>query len=297
MHGWMQGARTLAWVALAAVTGVLVHAEVLRPEVPEGVRVYKDMVYRHVGFAGRGLTSMSQPRARLRFRAGRRSLRFTVAGGMGGRRTVTAERLPGWHSTGTLSSRSTMFSPVRAIPPGLTISMTPAKLCDGFVATPATMRLTRPGSRPWASAGGHLAALLGTKPHDSDPESSVQAIIDFYGPTDLIALLPESWGGLTALALSRKDPRSGPPTLPRRLAALLHLADDAPALIFHGETDDLVPVSQSTDLADRLRSVGVPAEVIVVKGAGHSFGFEVQGRDLVPEILAFLDRSWKRLMK
>ncbi len=36
------------------------------------------------------------------------------------------------------------------------------------------------------SAGGHLAALLGTDPGSAD--SRVQAVVDFYGPTDLSTL-------------------------------------------------------------------------------------------------------------
>ena len=46
------------------------------------------------------------------------------------------------------------------------------------------------------SAGGHLAALLGTDPPDPAGATSakVQAVVDFFGPSDLAALSAQSPG-------------------------------------------------------------------------------------------------------
>lgn len=47
--------------------------------------------------------------------------------------------------------------------------------------------------------------------------------------------------------------------------------DDPPFLIFQGELDTTVPTHQSQELYDRLTATGVPASLVMVKNAGHSF--------------------------
>ncbi len=42
-------------------------------------------------------------------------------------------------------------------------------------------------------------------------------------------------------------------------------------MILHGEKDTLVPVSQSLELYERLRAVGIPVTLVIVKNAGHGF--------------------------
>ena len=46
--------------------------------------------------------------------------------------------------------------------------------------------------------------------------------------------------------------------------------DDPPFLLIHGDRDELVPVEQSQLMYDRLVQVGVPAQLIIVRNAGHS---------------------------
>src|SRR4051794_37577629 len=41
--------RVLAWGGLLGVTGFLVHAEVLRPELPDRVKAFTNIVYRRAG--------------------------------------------------------------------------------------------------------------------------------------------------------------------------------------------------------------------------------------------------------
>ena len=45
--------------------------------------------------------------------------------------------------------------------------------------------------------------------------------------------------------------------------------DAAPFLIMHGDKDDVVPLSQSVDLAEALKHAGVEVTLQVYKGAGH----------------------------
>jgi dipeptidyl aminopeptidase/acylaminoacyl peptidase len=48
-------------------------------------------------------------------------------------------------------------------------------------------------------------------------------------------------------------------------------ADDPPFLLIHGDQDTVVPYEQSQLLYDRLLQMNVPAQLIIVKNAGHSF--------------------------
>ena len=115
-----------------------------------------------------------------------------------------------------------------------------------------------------ASAGGHLAALLATCPEGPGPgaelpggrgvrcrtaalSARVQAVIDFYGPSDLAALAAASPHAGTPLKLFLGG---GPNDVPDRYKAAspaLHVTPDTPPmLLIHGADDRLVPFNQST---------------------------------------------------
>jgi dipeptidyl aminopeptidase/acylaminoacyl peptidase len=47
-------------------------------------------------------------------------------------------------------------------------------------------------------------------------------------------------------------------------------ADDPPFLLIHGEQDMVVPVEQSQLMYDRLLQMNVPAQLVIVRNAGHS---------------------------
>ncbi len=129
------------------------------------------------------------------------------------------------------------------------------------------------------SAGGHLVALLGTTAGVKDLEgdegnldqsSRVQAVVDWYGPTDFATI----GQGLS----NPKSPVSrligGPPQENKEKAAkaspITYVSKDAaPMLIMHGDKDNLVPISQSEELAAALKKAGVEVTFQVVKGNGH----------------------------
>jgi len=73
-------------------------------------------------------------------------------------------------------------------------------------------------------------------------------------------------------------------------------SDDPPFLILHGDQDDVVPLSQSQSLYDHLIAVGVTADFVEVKNAGH--GFRPMGEEIVPsrgeisELIASLFDRW-----
>jgi len=151
-----------------------------------------------------------------------------------------------------------------------------------------------------SGSGAHLALLLGSFPPDHEPDgisSRVQAVVSMYGPTDLADLV-------TGRHLSNDPVRQLlgqylPDWSARARAAspLEHVSpDDSPTLLVHGSDDRWLPLEQSQRMADRLSQAGVPNRLIVVPGARHGFELVVEfpeTRDLLPEILAFLDSVWQ----
>lgn len=140
------------------------------------------------------------------------------------------------------------------------------------------------------SAGGHLAALLGTSPRDDT--TRVQAVVDFFGPTDL-ALLSRSSGQL-ARTIGRflgEGLESAPERYQDASPNLRVTPTSAPVLMIHGDRDTVVRSWQSTLLRDALTAAGVDNELIIVPGGMHGLGFKVRGRDLVGDVIAFLERT------
>ena len=152
-----------------------------------------------------------------------------------------------------------------------------------------------------ASAGGHLVALLGTsgdiKSFDADSNkdvtSKVQAVIDFFGPTDLLKLAPPNatdhpiaklLGGSVS---EKKD-------LAIKANPITHITkDDPPFLIVQGDDDKLVPANQSELLAEALKKAGVECELVVIKGAGHG-GPQFNTKEMQEKYLAFFEKNLKK---
>jgi acetyl esterase/lipase len=151
------------------------------------------------------------------------------------------------------------------------------------------------------SAGGHLSLMLGvTAPSDGlegdvaadAPSSRVQAVVNYFGPTDLAAAdIPAASKPLV------RDFLGGEPTEKPEQAKLASpisfvTKDDAPTLTFQGTRDPLVPHTQATRLADAQTSAGVPGRVELMVGAGHGWGGAEMTRTL-DETFAFFDRYLK----
>ncbi len=157
------------------------------------------------------------------------------------------------------------------------------------------------------SAGGHLVALLGTtgdvKTFDVgehlEQSSAVQAVADWFGPTDFLQMNPQA-GALGTMDHDAADsPESklvgGPirdnPDKVLRASPLHYVSPgDAPFLIVHGDQDPLVAHGQSELLEAALKEAHVPVQFYTVKGGGHG-GF----KDLqVDELLdAFFEKHLK----
>jgi len=153
------------------------------------------------------------------------------------------------------------------------------------------------------SAGGHLAlcvgATSGIAEFEGDAESpgvssAVSAVVSLYGPSDLSRM----WDNSTVAAAVL------PPFLggDRRTALRAHLRasplnwvtpNAAAVLAIHGSADTVVAPDQSELIIDRLREVGVEADLLLLHGAGH--GFEGADRDRADAArVAFFERHLRR---
>jgi len=123
------------------------------------------------------------------------------------------------------------------------------------------------------SAGGHLVSLLGTSDQSAgwdvgeylDQSSRVQAVVAMAPITDLTRNFPNA--DIETMKLVGFGENNVAEASP-----ITHLtADDPPFLLIHGERDTLVPYEQSQLMYDRLVQTNVPAQLVIVKNAGHSF--------------------------
>lgn len=136
------------------------------------------------------------------------------------------------------------------------------------------------------SAGGHLAALLGTSGGVAELEgdtggnqnqsSRVQGVVDYYGPTDFVARSKshpakcEDPSGSVYQLLGGKV--SEHLAAARLASPVTHITpDDAPLLILHGDKDTTVKLDQSEILRDRYREAGLEVKLVVIPGAKHGF--------------------------
>jgi acetyl esterase/lipase len=150
-----------------------------------------------------------------------------------------------------------------------------------------------------SSAGGHLVALLGTAGNVKDFDagdylqvsSRVQAVCDWFGPTDF-TVMNKYPGTMDHDAADSPESQllGGPVQKNRDRAARANpvtyvTKDDPPFLIMHGDKDPLVPLNQSELLDAALKRAGVEVTFHVVKGAGHGFSGQ-QNLDLVRDFFA-----------
>lgn len=155
------------------------------------------------------------------------------------------------------------------------------------------------------SAGGHLANLLGTFPQGpnaggqnaspgSTTSANVQAVVDFYGPTDLTALYNEAPKDRAFLETFLGGSPSQDPTDYQSASPIDHVAHgDPPYLIFQGTADTANPPAQSTAFDQALQNAGVPVTYVPLPGVPHGFRLKLaHGKvNLLPQVLSFLHSS------
>jgi acetyl esterase/lipase len=128
------------------------------------------------------------------------------------------------------------------------------------------------------SAGGYLVAYAGAHP---EPGADVAAVVDFYGPNDLV------------LQTEKRRSQADNPTKPhdpglmeflgfkswhdagvveklRAVSPTTLISKQMPPFLFiHGNDDEQVPYEQSPNMCEAMRKAGAKCEVITVQGGRH----------------------------
>jgi dipeptidyl aminopeptidase/acylaminoacyl peptidase len=142
---------------------------------------------------------------------------------------------------------------------------------------------------------------------NDDQSDRVQAVCDFYGPTDFNLVMKQAaedkvvrniykfntpsdpYSGLIGSKLG-EDEQKGNAVSPVHYVS----KDNPPILIVHGTADAQVPFAQSVEFADALKKSGVEVTLQKMPGSGHggpAFGLPaVRGL-----IKAFFDKNLKGL--
>jgi len=170
------------------------------------------------------------------------------------------------------------------------------------------------------SAGGFLSLWIGCtgspgNPKSPDPvereSSRVRAVACFYPPTDW-----ENWdqpgsnalptfvrlGIMDGMRFREYDPAKQEHVLitdEAKVTAILReysvihrvSPQSAATLIIHGDKDDIVPLSQATNMIEKLKAANVPAELVVRPGLGHGWA------NMGPDVEKFADWYDKQLAK
>lgn len=162
------------------------------------------------------------------------------------------------------------------------------------------------------SSGGHLSAMAGASSHIKiteinglsidlegnlgkylDEDSHIDAVVDFFGPTDFLTMnscgssmnhnevgSPES--SLIGGAIQDNTEKTA-------LAKPMDYVNKKtpPFLIFHGKRDPLVPHCQSEALYKALQENKVPSELVIIEGGGHGPGVMID--EYYTKMIAFFN--------
>jgi acetyl esterase/lipase len=157
-----------------------------------------------------------------------------------------------------------------------------------------------------SSSGGHLAALVGvTNGHKElegtvgnylNQSSAVQAIVDYFGASNLMTILAQSTPHGVNMRRPALELLLG--SLPEDNKELAKLAspvthvdrNDPPLLLLHGDQDPQMPINQAHEVHGAYKRMGLDVEFDVVYGAAHGgdLFFAPEHRD---RALAFLNRT------
>jgi acetyl esterase/lipase len=158
------------------------------------------------------------------------------------------------------------------------------------------------------SAGGHIASVAATSTlpeHEGlelgNPQfsSRVKAVVDLYGPTDLLRIEEDK---LPCIPLDGNAPFMPPSLLmgcpiqecqewTRTASPMSYVTkDDPPFLIQHGLLDCLVPYTQSVSLHNKLEAAGVKSTLMLLPKGDHG-GRAFDDARYTAAIDEFLDRE------
>ncbi|WP_196894475.1 alpha/beta hydrolase [Aureivirga marina] len=146
------------------------------------------------------------------------------------------------------------------------------------------------------SAGGHLSMLYS---FDSKYNENVGFVASIVGPTNF---LDENYTNSEDSAITNlftlveiatgNTPASNPEYF--QLSSPFYVVDNAapPTILFYGDSDELVPTSQSLDLKDKLEDLNITHQHYLYEGQDHSNWSEENLQDVYTKLVAFINANF-----
>jgi len=158
-----------------------------------------------------------------------------------------------------------------------------------------------------SSSGGHYASMLGTSSghlegdvgDNTDYSSSVQAVVDLYGPVNFLTMTEDCAGNCVMDHDDSTSPESkfigcgiqDCPDIATEASPQTYItSDDPPFLILHGSDDQTIPIGQSENFHQALLDAGIDSTFITAEGYGHDYTISIRYHD---EIIEFFDSYLK----
>lgn len=147
------------------------------------------------------------------------------------------------------------------------------------------------------SAGGTMASLVGVtgaikefeQGDNLNVDSTVKAVVDFYGGVDLIHVPPNEGPGVPPWVMEDFLGRNYTVETAAAASAITYVNENTPPfMILHGMSDPLVSPEQSKKFYDILKQQGIDAELYMFEGAGHGVDefYQEEVLELVADFLA-----------
>lgn len=149
------------------------------------------------------------------------------------------------------------------------------------------------------SAGGTLASLAGLTANAKEFEagdylyvdSSVKAVVDFYGLVDFLSNALNVSEGMPSWTIQDFLGTDYSEEAARRASAVTYVNESAPPfMILHGTKDEVVPVHQSEILAKTLKEHHIYSEFYLLEGAGHGTD-EFYQEEVMKIVVDFLNKT------
>lgn len=141
------------------------------------------------------------------------------------------------------------------------------------------------------SAGAHLAMLYA---YGYDDKKQVKTVVDLWGPTDLTdkSIRPDGSDAdnIVINFLGEKDVNA---QITKQASPLWYLTKETavPTIIFHGEKDPLVDVSQAKNLYKKLQDMQVPAVLETYPEEKHGMG-PAAAVDVFAKMIQWLEKYY-----
>jgi acetyl esterase/lipase len=137
------------------------------------------------------------------------------------------------------------------------------------------------------SAGAHLAMLHSYK---NDPDKHVKAVVDFFGPVDLVAEWNEGLlAQIVLTSVTGKTYIADPNIYTQSSPVNFITAQSPPTIAFQGGMDNIVIPAQTDLLIAKLNTMGVANQMFLYPTEGHGFSTAANS-DAINKMLIFISK-------